>query len=68
MNRIINTIINQLVRRFVNIGIGKSINHFAVKGKPSTQMTRAEKAQSKTGREAAKRARQAAKLTRRLGR
>lgn len=68
MDRIINMIINQVIRRFVNIGIDKGFAHFSSKGKPATQMTKADHAQAQSGRDMAKRARQAAKITRRLGR
>jgi hypothetical protein len=65
MDRIINMIINQVIRRFVNIGVNKGIDYAARKGKPAEKLT---PAQSNAARETAKRARQAAKITRRLGR
>ena len=68
MDRIINMIINQVIRRFVNIGINKGFDHFSGKGKAAGQMTKADHAQANSGRDLAKRARQAAKITRRLGR
>lgn len=64
MDRIINILINQVVRRFVNIGVKKGINHFAAKGKP----VQPGQPHTNAARETAKRARQAAKITRRLGR
>jgi hypothetical protein len=66
MDRIINMIINQVIRRFVNIGVNKGISHFAGKGKAPT--TPQDHVQTNAAREATKRARQAAKITRRLGR
>lgn len=68
MDRIITMIINQVVRRFVTIGINKGFNHFATKGKTSAHLSESDHVQSETGHETAKRARQTAKLTRRLGR
>ena len=68
IDRIITMITNQIMRRVINTGINKGISHFAGKGKPAAKLTQAERAQSADGREMAKRARQAAKLTRRLGR
>lgn len=68
LNRLINMIVNIFVRRAVNSGINKGISHFAGKGKPAGQMTPQERSQAAKGREMQKRARQAAKLTRRLGR
>lgn len=64
MDRIINMIINQIIRRVVNVGINKGVSHFAGKGKS----TPADHAQANSARETAKRARQAARITRRLGR
>jgi hypothetical protein len=68
MDRIITMVINQVIRRFVNIGISKGIDLVAGKGKPAAQMTTDEKAQARQGRETAKNARQMAKMARRLGR
>jgi hypothetical protein len=64
MDRIINMIINQVIRRFVNVGVNKGINHLATKGKAAPLTP----AQTNAARDTAKRARQAAKITRRLGR
>ncbi|MDZ4134685.1 MAG: hypothetical protein U1D06_03705 [Paracoccaceae bacterium] len=66
--RIITMIVNRLLRRAVNTGVNKGINRMAGKGKPDSQMTPAERSQASKGREMAKRARQAARITRRLGR
>ncbi|MGB3278484.1 MAG: hypothetical protein WBA92_04750 [Pseudorhodobacter sp.] len=68
MDRIITMVINQVIRRFVNIGISKGIDLVAGKGKPAAQMTADEMAQSRQGRETAKNARQMVKMARRLGR
>jgi hypothetical protein len=68
LDRIISMIFNQIMRRVMNAGINKGISHFAGKSKPAADMTAADHAQGANGNEMAKRARQAAKLTRRLGR
>ena len=62
MNRIITMIINQIMRRAVNYGINKGVSHFASKSKPAAP------AQTNAARGTAKRARQAARITRKLGR
>lgn len=62
MDRIIMMIFNQVIRRFVNIGVNKSINHLSKGTGPAAE------AQSAGARDLAKRARQAARITRRLGR
>jgi hypothetical protein len=68
IDRIVNMIVNQLLRRGVNTAINAGIKRASGKGKPAGQMTQADHAQGSTAREAAKRARQAARITRRLGR
>lgn len=68
LNRLLNMIMNMLFRRAVNTGINKGIKHFAGKGKPAAEMTTQERAQAAKGRDMQKRARQAARITRRLGR
>ncbi len=62
MDRIINMIINQVIRRLVNTGINKGLSQFS-KAKNSTGPD-----QTAASQATAKRARDAAKLTRRLGR
>lgn len=62
MDRIISMIINQVIRRVINIGINKGISQFS-KGKATSGPD-----QSAASRDTVKRARDAAKLTRRLGR
>ncbi|WP_168199247.1 hypothetical protein [Pseudorhodobacter turbinis] len=58
MQQIINIVINQIIRRFVKVGINKAVNHFASTGSTSKPVQG----------DLAKRARQSAKITRRLGR
>jgi len=62
MDRIISMIINQVIRRLINVGINKGISQFS-KGRAAGGPD-----QSAVVRDTAKRARDAAKLTRRLGR
>ncbi len=70
MGRLVSMIVNQIMRRLVNAGINKGMGHLA-KGKGGK--TGAGKAgttgpsQSGSARETAKRERQAARITRRLG-
>ncbi|SEM83710.1 hypothetical protein SAMN05216227_100371 [Pseudorhodobacter antarcticus] len=69
MDRIISMIINQLIRRFVNGGINKGIGMLDRKGaaKPNApKLNAADHAQSATATDTAKRARQAARLTKRF--
>ncbi|MEZ5731388.1 MAG: hypothetical protein R3D97_03575 [Paracoccaceae bacterium] len=68
LNRLINMVINTVTRRLVNLGINKGIEMAARRGKTDGPMTAEERAQVKAGRDMAKRARQASKITRRLGR
>ena len=68
MDRIISMIINAVIRQFVSRGVKAGIDHVAGKGKPASLMTPEEKSQSQDAKQAAKRARQAANLARRLGR
>ncbi|MCV2872979.1 hypothetical protein OEZ71_11805 [Defluviimonas sp. WL0050] len=66
--RLINTIVNIVTRRLINLGINKGIDTVARKGKPKNKMTAEDRKQAQDARALAKRARQAAKITRRLGR
>ncbi len=68
LGRIIQMVFNQVMRRAVNTGINKGIDLAARKGKPAGQMTADDRKQAASAREMAKRARQAAKITRRMGR
>jgi hypothetical protein len=68
MDRIITLIINKLFRRSAKTSVAKGITAVAAKGKTAPHGTKLAKAQGNTARETAKRARQAAKLTRRMGR
>ncbi|MFN3294747.1 MAG: hypothetical protein ACK4S2_12015 [Gemmobacter sp.] len=67
-DQIVNTISRIFLRRAVNWGLNKGIDTVAGKGKPKGQMTEAERHLANKGRETAKMARKAARITRRLGR
>ena len=67
-DQIFNMISRLFVRRATSWGINKGINTVAGKGKPPGQMTEQERHLANKGRDAAKMARKAARITRRLGR
>jgi hypothetical protein len=56
------------MRRTINTGINKGIALAARKGKPASEATPEDRKQAASARQMAKRARQAARITRRLGR
>ena len=66
MNRILNQIINQLVRRMVNFAINAGFDLWAGKGKKPQDMTPEEHEQAQKSRDLAKRAKDAARITRKL--
>lgn len=70
--KLIEQIANMLLRRAVRSGtdlaIRKGSEMLAGKGKPADEMTAEEQQQVRAAQEAAKRARKAAQLARRLGR
>ena len=66
LNRLIQMIINMVLRRFINLGINKGIDAVANRGKAPAQMTPEEQQAAQATRAAVKRARQAARITRRL--
>ncbi|OYU37664.1 MAG: hypothetical protein CFE33_19800 [Pseudorhodobacter sp. PARRP1] len=66
MDRIIQMILNKLLGRLVNTAVNKGVDYAARRGKSPDQMTPAELQQAQAGKDMAKRARQAAKLTRRI--
>lgn len=67
LSRILNMVINTVVRRLVGRGVDAGINYVAGRGKPATDLTPEELEQAREARAAAKRARQAAGLMRRIG-
>ena len=68
MDRIIQMIINAVLRQLVNRGVKSGIDYAARGGKPVSQMTPEDRAQTQDAKALAKRARQAANLARKLGR
>lgn len=68
MDRIIQMIINAVLRQLVNRGVKSGIDYAARGGKPASQMTPDERAQTQDAKALANRARQAANLARKLGR
>ncbi|MGB5559270.1 MAG: hypothetical protein WBN04_14820 [Paracoccaceae bacterium] len=63
MSRLINMVIRLVMRRGVNMGI----NYAARRGKNPNAMTPEDKSQARAGKEIAKKARQGARLARRIG-
>jgi len=63
LNRIIQMVVNQLLRRAVNGGVDAAMSQFSRRTGPATD---ADAAQARAAQQAAKRARQAAKLARKL--
>lgn len=68
MQQLINMVIRTVTRRLINLGINKGMDVVARKGKPKGHITAGDRKQAQDARALAKRARQAAKITRRLGR
>lgn len=66
MDRVIQMVLNKLLGRLVNTAVNKGVDYAARRGKSPDQMTPEELEQARAGKEMAKRARQAAKLTRRV--
>lgn len=66
LNQILNMVLRILLRRGVNWGVNKGIDLAARKGKAPAQMTEAERREAQNARDLAKRARKAARLTRRF--
>jgi hypothetical protein len=64
LQSVLQSVLRQLLRRGVNAGI----DHVARGGKPEAEMTDEERMQARAGRRMARRARDAARITRRLGR
>jgi hypothetical protein len=64
----LNRLISMFVRMFVNKGINAGITYAAGRGKDPEAMTPEERKHAKAGRQNAKRARQALRLGRKIGR
>lgn len=68
LNRFVNMVVNIVTRRLINAGINKGIEIFSRRSPPEPPPVSADEKHRLEARAAAKRARQAAKLTRRIGR
>jgi len=68
LDRIINMVVKSVVNRLVRLGVDRGIDAVAGKGKARDEMTGEERAAAQGARATARRARQAARLTRKLGR
>ncbi len=66
--RIVQMLINRFMGRAINTGINKGIEFAARKGKPVAEMTPADRKQAAANRDLAKRARQASRIARKIGR
>lgn len=62
-----NAIINMIMRLFLRRGMNAGINYMANRGRNPKDMTPEERQNAKAGRENAKRAQQAMRVTRRMG-
>ncbi|MDR7125192.1 hypothetical protein [Pseudotabrizicola sp. 4114] len=68
VNQIINMVMRIFMRKGVNWGINKGTQMMSKRGKPAAPTTTVDAGHSTQAREAAKRARKAAAVTRRIGR
>jgi hypothetical protein len=68
MDRVIQMIINAVLRQLVNRGVRSGIDYATRGGKPASALSPEERAQSQDANALARRARQAANLAKRLGR
>jgi len=68
LNQIVNMVMRTLMRKGINWGINKGTQVLSRRGMAAPPPTAADHAHSAQAREAAKRARKAAAITRRLGR
>jgi diacylglycerol kinase len=64
----INMIVNIVMRKLINTGVNKGIDLASRKGKGQADSTPADHAQASAGKDTAKRAKQMAKMARRIGR
>ncbi|NJM83423.1 MAG: hypothetical protein HC844_13900 [Tabrizicola sp.] len=67
-NRLLQGIMNRFMRQAINRGVKAGVDYAARRGKPEAEMTPEEKTQARQGKDLAKRAREAARITRRFGR
>ncbi|MBW6507169.1 MAG: hypothetical protein K0B00_10525 [Rhodobacteraceae bacterium] len=67
VDQIVNMVMRIFARRMINIGVKKGIDVAARRGKPEAAMTPEDREQARAAQVAAKRARQAVRIGRRLG-
>lgn len=68
IQRLISMLGRMFLRKAMSKGMNAGIDHFARKGKSPQDMTPADHEQARKARDLARRAQQAARITRRLGR
>lgn len=66
LNRIIQMIVNTVIRKLVNRAVDTGISYAARGGKDPSEMTEAERAQAASAKDLVQRARQVSRLTRRF--
>ena len=66
LNRIIQMIVNTLLRRFMGRAINTGIDYAARRGKAAGDMTPAEREQARSAKDLAQKARKVSRLTRRF--
>ena len=66
MDKFLQMVVNTVMRRVVNLVVDKGIKHFSSKAKPASDLTSADQAQAISGNDLAQRARDIAKLTRKI--
>ena len=68
MDRLIQMIINMVMKQMINRGVKSGIDYAVRRGKPMDEMTPEDRKLGQDAKAMAKRARQAANLARRMGR
>jgi hypothetical protein len=66
MDKFLQTLMNTAMRRMVNLVVDKGFGYFATKDKVVTDQTGADRAQAKSAKDLANRARDIAKLARKI--
>ena len=66
MDRFIQMVLNTVMRRMVNLVVNKGFSHFSNRGKTTADLTGADRAQAKSAKDLANRARDIARLARKI--
>jgi hypothetical protein len=66
MDRFLQMVVNTVMRRVMNLMVNRGVDHFAGKGKAPSEMSKEERAQAKSARQAIRRTRQIARMARRI--